>query len=205
MCEIGLTFLLCFCEKVPIRSLFIIGVISIPITFYSSLLVSAETNLRSYKNEILKFGLQYPGNWDIETYDRSSCLKFDTCYIIFKTNSFINMSAISIRVQNLDSVNLFACVCKTLSDYVRWNYKWNDDYNKATLIENNQTIINSNHTAWQAEISTSQINSKSLIVFAINGNLAYIFDYGVNSDKMYSEHLSDFRDMLRSIKFIPTG
>lgn len=86
-----------------------------------------------------------------------------------------------------------------------WNYKWNDVYNKATLIENNQTIISSNHTAWQAEISTSQINSKSLIVFAINGNLAYIFDYSVNSVKMYGKHLSDFRDMLRSIKFIPTG
>lgn len=138
-------------------------------------------------------------------YDRSSCLKFDTCYIIFKTNPLKNTSVISIRVQDLDSVNLFACNCKTLSDYVHWNYNWNDDYNKANLILHNQTTVSNNHTAWQAEISKNQKNSKSLIVFAINDNLGYIFDYDINDDNKYNKHLSDLRDMLRSINFIPTN
>ncbi len=113
----------------------------------------------------------------------------------------MDASTISIRVQNLDSVDLFACICKTLSDYVGWNYKWKDDYNKTNLINDNETTISTNHTAWQVELSKNQENSKSLIVFAINDNLGYIFDYSVNSDTMYKEHVWDFRDMLKSIKF----
>lgn len=168
-------------------------------------LVAAQNNAKIYGNNILGFSLQYPHTWTINTYDKSDCLKFDSCYIILIVAPPTNTSVISIRVQNLSSVDLFACLCKTLHDYVAWNYKWNDNFENISLLNNNQTTVNMNHTAWQAEIYKNHESSKSLIVFAINDNSGYMFDYSVKDANVYNEYLSDFRGILRSIKFLSTS
>ncbi len=166
--------------------------------------ITAGGNFKTYKNKILGFSAQYPYNWTINAYDKSDCLKFDNCYIILIVGPSAYTSVISIRVQNLDSVDLFACICKTLYDYVAWNYKWNDNYENISLINHNQTTVNMNHTAWQAEISNNHKREKSLTVFAINNNSGYVFDYSVKDANIYNKYLSDFKSILRSIKFLPT-
>lgn len=168
-----------------------------------SSLITSGSNSKTYENEILGLTLQYPHSWNINAYDRSDCIKFDTCYLILVTPP-TNASVISIRIQNLSSVDLLACVCKSLSDYVAWNYKWNDNYKKVSILNENQTTLGSNHVAWQAEVSKKS-SQKSLIVFTINANLGYIFDYSVNDANIFSQHLSDFKGILRSIKFLSRG
>lgn len=164
---------------------------------------SVQAYVRTYENEILGLTLQYPHSWNINAYDRSECIKFDTCYLILVTPP-TSASVISIRIQNLSSIDLFACVCKSLSDYVAWNYKWNDNYKKVSLLNENQTTVGSNHVAWQAEVSKNS-SLKSLLVFTTNVNLGYIFDYSANDANMYSQHLSDFKSILSSIKFLSGG
>jgi len=118
---------------------------------------------------------------------------------------YTNTSVISIRVQRLDSVDLFACICNTLDDYVAWNYKWNENYRMVNLTNDNQTTVSINHTAWQAEISKNHETTKSLIVFAINDNSGYIFDYSAKDVKTYSKYIPDFKGLLKSIKFSTVG
>ncbi len=166
-----------------------------------SLIVSAEAKVKNYENKILRLSLQYPDNWTINAYDRPTCLKFDACYIIFRLTTVTNETVISIRVQDLHSIGLFACNCQTLSDYVDWNYNWNDNYKKANLISDNQTTVGKDPLGWQAEISKNQKNSKSLVVFYIDGTLGYSFDYSTSNESSYVKYLSDFRDMLKSIEF----
>ncbi len=90
---------------------------------------------------------------------------------------------------------------KKASDYVYWNYNWNDIYRNVKLISDNQTTVSKDHLGWQAEISEDQKNSKSLVVFTLNDGLGYIFDYSAEKHDIYSEYLSDFRDMLKSVEF----
>lgn len=190
------------CENGGLSALSRYLLLTISISFvYSIHNVSSQSKVETYEIKMLKLSLQYRDNWAIDLYDKPTCLKLDACYIIFRLNSLPNETVISIRVQDLDSVDLFACRCKSLIDYVYWNYNWNDIYKNSKLIGDNQTTVNDDHLAWQTEIYKNQKNSKSLLVFAIDGNLGFTFDYDVSIERDYIKHISDFREMLKSVEF----
>ncbi len=106
-------------------------------------------------------------------------------------------------MQDLESVNLFACVCKTLSNYVDWNYNWNDNYKKVSLISGNKTTLGADHPAWQAEFSNNDKSFKSLVVFAINGKLGYVFEFrALVHNNVYGSNLSELLGMLKSVRFL---
>jgi len=94
------------------------------------------------------------------------------------------------------------CYCKTLKDFVAWNYDRSGD-DKDTFINDNQTLIGSNYSAWQmkSEDSTSSVKEKKFTVWAINDNLGYRFIYRGPSESRFDRHLDVFRDMLKTVKF----
>lgn len=71
------------------------------------------------------------------------------------------------------------------------------------LLNENQTSINGNHSAWQVELSKGLDKGYDLVVRTIDKNLGYIFTYSyenVGSNSPY-KYLKDFRQLLKTVEF----
>ena len=95
------------------------------------------------------------------------------------------------------------CDCSTLKDFVTWDYTRGDKRN--TFINDNQTIIGSNYSAWQMEeiFSSSSVKEKWFRVWAINDNFGYRFLYTAPADARFDRYLDGFKNMLKSVTFSP--
>lgn len=111
----------------------------------------------------------------------------------------------NLDVYELDKPNRIggACNCNTLKDFVTWDYTRADKRN--TFINDNQTIIGSNHSAWQMEeiFSSSLGKEKWFRVWAINDNFGYRFLYQAPADARFDGYLDGFKNMLKSVAFSP--
>jgi len=92
-----------------------------------------------------------------------------------------------------------------LKDYLVWEYKAHNK--KEVFINDNQTIIGNNHSAWQLETSDSfplsngeKETMKNLYVLAAEGNTGYMFLYRATSDNHFDRYLDGFKNMLKSVK-----
>ena len=103
------------------------------------------------------------------------------------------------------------CNCNTLKDFVAWHYNRNYiDIGgfKNTFINDNQTIIGNNQSAWQMESIQSFTGSdgskskdKQFTVWAKNGNLGYTLEYSFPADSRFDRYLDIFKNMLKSVTF----
>lgn len=103
------------------------------------------------------------------------------------------------------------CNCNTLKDFVAWVYKRayvDTEYTEHTFINDNQTTIGSNHSAWQMEsvdegLKGNEFSSKTkeFTVWAINDNLGYTFQYSFPADSRFDRYLEGFKNMLKSVTF----
>lgn len=93
------------------------------------------------------------------------------------------------------------CNCNTLKDFVTWDYTRGDKRN--TFINDNQTIVGSNYSAWQLEeiFSSPPVKEKWLWVWAINDNFGYRFLYTAPADDRFDQYLDGFKNMLKTVKF----
>jgi len=118
--------------------------------------------------------------------------------------SAIDMHNMGVLVFELDksTKDAEACNCKTLRDFVRWDYT-NDNRQNVNFINDNQTIIGSNHTAWQTETTSAilGIPDKHIYLYAINGNVGYKFQYIAQPGPMFDQHLNEFKNMLKTVTF----
>lgn len=70
------------------------------------------------------------------------------------------------------------------------------------FIIQNQTRVNSNHDAWQMELSlkSQKEATQKLLVWTIDGNTGYRIQYSAPAHR-FTEYLAGFEDMLRSFTF----
>lgn len=128
-------------------------------------------------------------------------------FILMSVLNKCDVYSISLRVYELDKLHKGGflekpCVCNTLKDFVAWSYErsyapdleyFEEDLSNLqldlgdlklsnhTFINDNQTIIGNNHSAWQMEIVTSSgytdSKDKDFTVWAINDKFGYEFVY----------------------------
>jgi hypothetical protein len=118
----------------------------------------------------------------------------------------IDLHSFRALVYELDkpSANSQACNCSTLKDFVVWDYN-NKDHESITFINDNQTTIGKNYSAWQTEkmVDVTGIEYKRIDVYAINGDRGYNFFYLAHPGPSFDEHLDDFKNMLKSVELSP--
>ena len=160
---------------------------------------------RTYVSQILGLQFQYPTQWGDAIESNEIDCHISTCNISFVIRDPWSRS-IDLFIMRVDSYNLVggaqeSCNCKTLMDFVRWDYdrKFRMDSN---LIIQNQTRVNSHHNAWQMEISskTEKETKQTLIVWTIDGNTGYRIQYSAPAYR-FTEYLTGFEDMLKSFAF----
>jgi len=106
-----------------------------------------------------------------------------------------------VTYSNLAKEECLGVNAKTLMDFVRWDYdrKFRTDNN---IIIQNQTRVNSNHDAWQMELSSKSQKeaTQKLLVWTIDGNTGYRIQYSAPAHR-FTEYLAGFEDILRSFTF----
>lgn len=177
----------------------------------STSLLAQTQSLESYENPELGISFQHPSLWQENKMPDRGCLKVGDCSISFKIDESQDLRDLSelktIQIYTFEiSVNKLdeSCKCNTLKDYVTWNY--NQGENKlVTFINDNQTTISNNHTAWQIqkELNVVGLSFRSYAVYAINGNVGYNFIYVGNTNAQFGKYLGGFKEMLKSVKFTP--
>ena len=146
---------------------------------------------------------QYPDNWQLVPF--GDCIEPITmCGVGLKIvdPSFNPSYSAGIFVVNLKSPigDTAACNCSKLSDFVKWD---TSRMSESGIMNENETTIGSNHSAWQMELSKGLDKGYDLVVRAIDKNLGYIFTYsyenaGSNSPYKY---LKDFKQLLKTVEF----
>jgi hypothetical protein len=184
----------------------ILSILIEQITLTSNIVLGQTGYSKStYVNENLGLQFQYPSPWgEAIDSDSSGCNKL-TCYISFVIRDPFSKS-IDLFIITIDSFNLKggvqdSCNCKTLMDFVHWDYdrKFRTDNN---LIIQNQTRVNSHHDAWQMQLSsmTQKEMTQKLVVWTIDGNTGYRIHYSAPAHR-FTEDLVGFEDMLKSFTF----
>lgn len=92
-------------------------------------------------------------------------------------------------------------VIAILKDFLAWDYIRTKE--GRTFINDNQTIIGNNYSAWQTETEFSDSGNRHFNVYALNGNVGYKFDYSAPADGRFGQHLDGFKNMLKSVTFSP--
>ena len=93
-----------------------------------------------------------------------------------------------------------SCDCKTLTDFVRWDYYQNFKTDNDTIL--NQTGLVNNHNSWQMKLNSmtkSELTQK-LLLWTIDGNTGYRFQYSAPEHR-FTEYLAGFEDILKSFNF----
>jgi hypothetical protein len=122
----------------------------------------------------------------------------DLMFLGLKTCDVYKMSVVPFE---LDNPNIEQpCLCTTLKDFIRWDYN-RSGKDKETFINDNQTIIGRNYSAWQMETIYPSTGIKYFEVFSINDNLGYKFWYSAPADARFDRYLDGFKNMLKSVTF----
>lgn len=117
---------------------------------------------------------------------------------VYQGNEKESKYIFSFQVFELNKPNILSepCNCKRLKDFVAWDYIKGDNENR-TFINDNQTVICKNYSAWQTEVDISGGN-KLVKVYSLNGNIGYIFGYGGPPDHGFGKYIDGFRNILSS-------
>ena len=160
---------------------------------------------RTYVNQKLGLQFQYPSPWgEAIDSDNSDCDKF-TCSISFiirdPFSKSIDLFIIQIDAFNLNGGVQESCDCKTLTDFVRWDYYQNFKTDNDTIVLNQTGLVN-NHNSWQMKLDSmtkSELTEK-LLLWTIDGYTGYRFQYSAPEHR-FTEYLAGFEDMLKSFNF----
>jgi hypothetical protein len=179
----------------------------------------------NYTNNILGIELQYPSNWYLNKEDNkinSLCME-KVCDIVFyrnlksigtdNNNTNINSVRFGISSGSINSQGFKEkCKCYSLLEFVQFFYK-NFLQNKESsfLLNDNETTISGNISAWQLEFDIANPNSnnglqqegKMWAILTINNNAYYILGYTTDK-KLYDKYLPEAKKIIGSIEFIPT-
>jgi aldose sugar dehydrogenase len=216
-------------RSIALFTLFIIVPFVIFLITFNDTALSRDT-LRKFEDKNVGIGLSYPSYWDdLEmAHWRNSSLD----NITMNNQSFNKMGCteglclayVMIRDYDPDSIAVLFitaydpeghkfiddCNCDSLIDFARNSY--NDTLranteldNKIFLINDNQTTIGKNYSARQIEYYVSgspDWKHYRLFVKAFN-TFYYDIDYYSQSNRTYTKHLPEIRELLSSVEFLP--
>jgi hypothetical protein len=162
---------------------------------------------RTYTSQGEGIRFQYPAQWGeaMDSYSSNSDCHKSGCFISFVIRDPLSKSndvfIIRIDSQNLNSGMQESCNCKTLTDFVRWDYDQKFSKDNYIIIQN-QTKVNTHHNAWQMELSstTEKEATQRLLVWTIDGNTGYRIQYSAPPYR-FTEYLDGFEGILKSFTF----
>ena len=153
--------------------------------------------LRSFVSPNLGFQFQYPGVWGEPT-GSGSLVSF---VIRDPFSRSIDLFIIRIDVFTLNGSGLQeSCNCKTLIDFVRWDYDRKFKIDNDVIVLNQTRLVN-NYNSWQMKLNsiTETGRTEKLLVWTIDGNRGYRFQYSAPEHR-FMEYLAGFEHMLNSFK-----
>ena len=190
----------------------------------------SQDMLRTFEDKDVGIRLSYPSYWDdLEmSYWRNSSLSD----IMINNQSFNNMGCTeglclaNVMIRDYDTESIAAlvitaydpgdykikhdCNCNSLIDFAQYSYndtlrETTEFNNKIILTNDNQTTIGNNYSAWQIEYYSSgspDWKHYRIFVKAFN-SFYYDIDYYSQSDRTYTKHLPEVRELLSSVEFLP--
>ena len=152
----------------------ILSILIDPVLLTSNIVLGQTSySKRTYVNQKLGLQFQYPSPWgEAIDSDNSDCDKF-TCSISFiirdPFSKSIDLFIIQIDAFNLNGGVQESCDCKTLTDFVRWDYYQNFKTDNDTIVLNQTGLVN-NHNSWQMKLdSMTKSESDPKIITMDNG------------------------------------
>ena len=103
------------------------------------------------------------------------------------------------------------CNCNSLEDYVKFRY--NRDWKDLLFINDNQTTMRDNRSAWQIELKsdsnttdsdTTDPNTRFYNILTTNNGYGYLFGYAAKDNSRFDTYLKDFKNMINSVVFNST-
>jgi hypothetical protein len=190
----------------------------------------SQEELKKYENARYGISFVYPRVWgdvsdDCPQYKNKDCgphfaimvndtkamegapvEKLTPSQIFEKIARSIDVHSMAVIVYDLNkpSQDAKACNCKTLKDFVAWDYNKKDPQS-VNFINDNQTTIGKNQTAWQTETTSfsTGLELKFFNVYAINGGIGYKFFYNALQGVTFDRYLEGFKNMLKTVTFTP--
>jgi hypothetical protein len=161
---------------------------------------------QQYQSLKLGISFEYPIDWKQPFEPYEDCRGTNNCMVTFMlVKSYPNKTFDDFHIYVM-AINLdlpFAqsppCNCNSLKDFLRWRYdsKWKDDI----FINDNQTKIADNKSAWQIELKNKQNGPRYLEVLTVNGNYGYVFFYSDNRNGPFGKYLDGFHKILDTARF----
>lgn len=159
-----------------------------------------------YQNGKLGIGFEYPDNWPRPiVLDDESCFKGSkSCAVSFDIVPNIGSGQnyiLGVRINKLSGSDEFnKCSCDSLMEYVKWDYL--KTYKDQAVLNDNQTTVKGNLSAWQMEVLNSDNGYKTYVTWIVNGDLGYRFLYSGPNDTLFGIFLNDYKKLLNSVKFM---
>ena len=190
--------LLTIAISLPILSLFVIGIS-----------YGQENQTSTYENTTEGIKFQYPSYWGNLTNERG-CIHNPCLIPLQNDEDMTNRSSFGI-IRMFDKVSGLhpTCDCDTLIEFVRWAYpalpKAFQDF---TLINDNQTVVGKNNSAWQIEFQATpkglpHENTTKLVVFTKANSKFYTISFGPFSEQSKVKQLPEFKKVIESMEFSP--
>jgi hypothetical protein len=169
----------------------------------------SQPALIKYENPAIGIRFEYPDYMLPPVESCESKLQTGVCILtLVPKNKLFGGGFIDVGVddpnypRNFNTKSPGPCPCSNLMNYVRWDYGKGDE--EEIFLNDNQTLINKNHTAWQMETTedTEEKSWQKLRVWAVNENVGYNFYYIASKDA-FGSNLPVFRQLLDSVTFMP--
>ena len=93
------------------------------------------------------------------------------------------------------------CNCNSLEDFVKFRY--NRDWKDLVFLNDNQTTIQDNRSAWQIELKSNP-DPRFYYILTTNNGYGYLFGYVAKDNSHFDTYLKDFKNMINSVVFNST-
>ena len=171
--------------------------------------VEAQSNgeMKKFENSKMGLSFQIPSEWNLTSSEPQFC-EFNACTLNFHRNltgqSYpFSMAVEASKLNGSDSYDLSDkfCNCDSLEDFVKFRY--NRDWKDLVFLNDNQTMIQNNRSAWQIEIKYNP-DPRVYYILTTNNGYGYAFGYAAKDNSRFDTYLKDFKNMINSVVFNST-
>lgn len=199
--DVGLKLVL----SISIVLVFLILGTSLTTSFTPGILGGPSSNA-VYKNEQMGISIEYPSNWK-NSFKGLECLSFTSigrCIAIFSPEE-LNFFFITVDYPSIEGNPLIqnGCECKTLLDFVQWNFKTLKSSPGFVFLNDSQMTLPGNHSAWLMEYTKLLGVEKHYEILTMVDNAFYSLDYSALSNGPYDKYFPYVKKVIDSIEFFP--
>ena len=167
----------------------------------------SDGEMKKFENSKMGLSFQYPSEWNLTSSEPELC-EDNACTVTFISENLTTheLAPFLVMVQanklNGSALSNQFCNCNSLEDFIK--YKYNRYWKKFTFINDNQTTIQDNRSAWQIELISDSEKTRFFDVLTINNGYGYLFVYSADDNSRFDTHLQDFKNMINSVVFNST-